>query len=225
MRRAYVAILGNFILAFICNVPNYLNLSISKMEFYGEDIYLVGFSQLAQTTSLREWNIWIYSVVMKLLPCISLSVLSIAIMRKLLIVGQRRAAMMSSKRDNQRAAEAERQAERVTWMLLAILVLFLVSEVPQGILGLLSAIPRAGFFPCYRKLGDVMDMLVLFNSAVNFILYCAMSQQFRITFRLLCKECCDSLPCHCKCCNTISTSLESTRQYVNNSNTTCTTCV
>lgn len=196
-----MAILGNFTLAIVCNIPSYLNISIRQKEINGNYLYIIGFSELSENTSLKDWNFWIYSVVLKLLPCVSLSVLSIAIMRELLLVGQRRAAIMGH-RDDGRAAEAERQAERVTKMLLAILILFLVSEVPQGILGLLSAIPNAGFFPCYKNLGDVMDMLVLFNSAVNFILYCFMSQQFRTTFKKLCNECWSIWPSleYIKCC-------------------------
>lgn len=34
-------------------------------------------------------------------------------------------------------------------------------------------------------LGEVMDILALINSGINFILYCSMSRQFRKTFTLL----------------------------------------
>ena len=178
-------------------------------SYQGEQFYIVGFSDLAVSTDLKTFNFWIYSVVLKLLPCVALSVLSAMLIRELLIAGQRRAAIMS-KRDNGRAVEAERQAERVTRMLLAILILFLVSEVPQGILGLLSGIPQAGFFKCYQKLGDVLDMLVLFNGAINFILYCVMSQQFRTTFKHLCTLCSNkicSVGCR-NCCNKSNPNLE-----------------
>lgn len=33
--------------------------------------------------------------------------------------------------------------------------------------------------------GDLMDILALINSSINFILYCSMSRQFRSTFTLL----------------------------------------
>lgn len=33
--------------------------------------------------------------------------------------------------------------------------------------------------------GDVIDILTLINSAINFILYCTMSRQFRMTFNQL----------------------------------------
>ena len=54
----------------------------------------------------------------------------------------------------------------------------------QGIMGILSGILGNKFFIyCYTPLGELMDMLVLINCMVNFILYCIMSRQFRITFR------------------------------------------
>ena len=52
----------------------------------------------------------------------------------------------------------------------------------QGILGMLSAIWGKQFFiECYNPVGEMMDMMALTNSAVNFILYCLMSSQFRTT--------------------------------------------
>lgn len=41
----------------------------------------------------------------------------------------------------------------------------------------------------YQFSGDIIDMLTLVNSAINFILYCTMSRQFRKTFKkLFCKS-------------------------------------
>ena len=39
------------------------------------------------------------------------------------------------------------------------------------------------FISCYTPLGEMMDMMALTNCMVNFILYCTMSRQFRITFK------------------------------------------
>lgn len=38
-------------------------------------------------------------------------------------------------------------------------------------------------FPCVS--GEVMDIIALINSAINFILYCSMSRQFRTTFKMV----------------------------------------
>ena len=56
------------------------------------------------------------------------------------------------------------------------------AEFPLGILGLLSAIHGETFFKtCYNPIGEMLEMLTLTNSAINFILYCLMSSQFRAT--------------------------------------------
>lgn len=68
-------------------------------------------------------------------------------------------------------------------MLVAVLFLFLITEFPQGIFGLLIGIRGKCFFlKCYQNLGELMDILALINGAINFILYCCMNRMFRITF-------------------------------------------
>jgi hypothetical protein len=53
----------------------------------------------------------------------------------------------------------------------------------QAVLGVLSGLKGPCFFQtCYQVLGEMLDLLALFNGAVNFLLYCAMSRQFRATF-------------------------------------------
>jgi hypothetical protein len=94
-----------------------------------------------------------------------------------LLPTERRAAYKSVKR-----------TDRTTKMLVAVLILFLITELPQGILGLLSIILGKCFFrTCYHLFGEFMDILALLNGSINFILYCSMSRQFRTTFALLFK--------------------------------------
>ena len=53
----------------------------------------------------------------------------------------------------------------------------------QAILGMLAAFDPNKFFPhCYLPLGDVMDIMAIGNSTINFIVYYFMSKQFRKTF-------------------------------------------
>ena len=50
-------------------------------------------------------------------------------------------------------------------------------------MGFFNAVIGEKFFQhCYHPMGDFMDEMALINSAVNFILYCLMSKQFRKTF-------------------------------------------
>ncbi|KAK2579309.1 hypothetical protein KPH14_008262 [Odynerus spinipes] len=169
-------------------------------------LYFVRLTETARVHGmLKEMNFWIYSVVIKLIPCLALTILSIKLVLVLLEAKERRKKLTSTvlktnderlaevpndagkkKKKTSRNMEKERQTDRTTMMLLAVLLLFLLTELPQGVLGLLSVILGSSFFlTCYVMLGDVIDILTLINSAINFILYCAMSRQFRMTFKQL----------------------------------------
>ncbi|XP_013136980.1 PREDICTED: probable G-protein coupled receptor 139 [Papilio polytes] len=92
-------------------------------------------------------------------------------------------------------SKAEKRTDRTTKMLVAVLLLFLLTEFPQGILGLMSgALGRCFFKRCYDLFGELMDALALLNGAINFILYCSMSRQFRTTFGQLIRNRCTTTP-------------------------------
>lgn len=83
-----------------------------------------------------------------------------------------------------RPSRCEKRTDRTTMLLVAVLLLFLITEFPQGILGLLSGIlPKCFFTRCYQMFGDLMDLLALINAAVGFVLYGLMSKQFRTSFK------------------------------------------
>ncbi|XP_066148665.1 G-protein coupled receptor dmsr-1-like isoform X2 [Euwallacea fornicatus] len=139
-------------------------------------------------------SIWIYTVLLKFVPCLLLTLLSNKINCALMEAKRRRMKLLSGNKklaedDVTKKASAvqvyrENQADRTTHMLLAVLILFLVTEFPQAILGLISAVLGKIFLKeCYAPLGDVMDIMALINSSINFILYCTMSRQFRTTFQ------------------------------------------
>ena len=71
--------------------------------------------------------------------------------------------------------------ERVdtTKMLLIVCILFLITEFPQAILIFVSIFDSNFYNFVYKPLGDLMDVLVLINNSINFILYCTMSNEFR----------------------------------------------
>lgn len=67
-------------------------------------------------------------------------------------------------------------------MLITLVILFVITELPQGILVLVSSVSDDFFQKVYGKLADLIDLIVLVNSSINFILYATMSQRFRETF-------------------------------------------
>lgn len=224
--RSIVAIVSAYLICPLICVPLYVTTSIQeRRQLFDSDGQYVNNSLYNETTlpenitngtifvvslsdTAKVLNFWMYSVVIKLIPCLALTILSLRLILALMEAKKRRkklaeATMVKSeevsaefcsskkkKRKSSRLMDKEKQTDRTTKMLLAILLLFLLTEFPQGVLGLLSVILGPKFFKkCYINLGEVMDILALINSAINFILYCAMSRQFRMTFKqLFCKR-------------------------------------
>ncbi|KAK4475384.1 hypothetical protein MN116_002445 [Schistosoma mekongi] len=76
-----------------------------------------------------------------------------------------------------------RSANQTTYMLLTIIILYIVTYLPQSALLLLNNFQGECFSATvYERLGDFLDFLTLINNGLNFILYCVMSRQFRYTF-------------------------------------------
>ncbi|EDV96811.1 GH16474 [Drosophila grimshawi] len=167
-------------------------------------VYKLYHSELAlNDRPLRNATFLIYSVLIKLIPCFALTVLSVRLIGALLEAKKRRKILACNAANDMqpivngkvvipthpkscKLLEKEKQTDRTTRMLLAVLLLFLITEFPQGIMGLLNALLGDAFLmQCYLKLSDLMDILALINSSINFILYCSMSRQFRSTFTLL----------------------------------------
>ena len=189
-RRSIVAIVSAYLFCPVICVPLYVTTSIKESsQLIGNDGMVVNAS-LYNVTDLPEGvtngtiflvslsknakklNFWMYSVVIKLIPCVALTVLSLRLILALVEAKKRRkklseATMVKSeevsaefcsgkkrKKKSTRLMDKERQTDRTTKMLLAILLLFLLTEFPQGVLGLLSVILGTKFFEnCYVKLG------------------------------------------------------------------------
>ncbi|XP_043220574.1 G-protein coupled receptor dmsr-1-like [Amphibalanus amphitrite] len=188
MRNTFVSIVSVYIACPVICAPTYLTYAITP-ERGDQQRFVVNFSELSQRHDrlLEKLNFWVYSVHVKLLPCAILTIFSSCLISELYKAKRRKASLLRrSTAGAAKVSAAERHAVRTTRMLLAVLLLFLATELPQGVLSLLSGVLGKGFHDqCYNKLGDLMDILALVNSSMNFIFYCSMSSQFRMTFSSL----------------------------------------
>ncbi|RCN50775.1 hypothetical protein ANCCAN_03161 [Ancylostoma caninum] len=75
-------------------------------------------------------NFWMAACVLKLIPCVLLTVFMTLLVRMLIEARERRLRLCGG------VAMGNSQAERTTAMLTGIVAVFLVTELPQGILGL-----------------------------------------------------------------------------------------
>ena len=136
-------------------------------------------------------NFWMQALLGKLIPCVILLILMASIVHHLRLLQKRRQLLQQASSAHvslistyrkQSVRVSRRRANQTTVMLLVVVSLFTLTELPQGILNLLSGILPGFVLEVYDPLGDFMDILVLINTAVNFLLYCVMSKAFRETF-------------------------------------------
>ena len=171
-----------YIASAVILIPNYLTNEVD--EYYLPDnSTLYGIKDLKlgtnETRPLVLANVITYAVSAKLVPCILMIVFSGSLLISLNVRGRKRRRRLSTTTNNFR--RESRQA-KTTRMLLVVIILFLITELPQGILIVLSATVPGFFHTVYMPLGDLMDFIALVNNAINFALYCVMSTQFRTKF-------------------------------------------
>ncbi|KAJ1532349.1 hypothetical protein ONE63_000953 [Megalurothrips usitatus] len=207
MRTTGIAIVSGYVICPLLCIPAYLTFSVQASKVDPETnrtLYVVGHSELSklQDGMLQNINFWAAAWLVKVLPAAPSARRGSAAVSLVSTGSPRRRRCYrpvlpgpppgpprpcpARLCPSQRLVEKEKQTDRTTKMLLAVLLLFLITEAPQGLLGLFSVLIGNQFFgECYVKLGDVMDILALINSAINFMVYCCMSRQFRNTFNQL----------------------------------------
>ena len=205
MLRSKIAIILNYVSVVIICIPNSLITCIIKENrLIHEDSlnhttgnishsqYNFTYYNFAETSIahpfLFKFNYWIQAILIKMIPCILLVVLTICLIVAMHQANKRRMKLKSQGKKDE--SDRAREHNRTTGMLLAIVGLFLLTELPQGILTLCNIFIPNFYMDVYWPLGDVLDMLAMINNSINFVLYCTMSRQFRDTFMDVFCSCC-----------------------------------
>lgn len=142
------------------------NVTIFASAGHNVTVHKVAYQEIV--VSMPNFSLWMYSVVLKLIPCVALTILSMRLIGALLEAKRRRKQLTNSNgmktlvngkvveasRKNNKMLDKEKQTDRTTRMLLAVLLLFLITEFPQGVLGLFCIVLGNPFLTqCYVKLG------------------------------------------------------------------------
>ena len=147
---------------------------IKNLEIYVEN-----------TSTMNALNVWTFIIVGKLLPCCLISLFGGLLLRSL-----RESKKLSESLKQTTCSQRMKAHKRTTLMLCTIILMFLIAELPSAVLVFVCVFVEGFFMDYYLLFADTLDILSLINNAVNFIMYCSMSRQFR--------EClCETLP-HCK---------------------------
>lgn len=182
MARAQLAVVLVYITACLICVPNYCSMSIR--ESYNEDQNATYWVLNTNNTSpvLMDINLWTYAILAKLMPCLLMTVFGSLLLNSLREVKKKGTLLHANGRQSDAYRVRMKEHSRTTRMLVCVITLFLVVELPQGLLLLISILKRSVFSSVYSPLGDLMDDLALINNSINLIIYSAMSKSFRDNF-------------------------------------------
>lgn len=182
LTRAKFTIAATYVTCIVFCIPIYMSSTVSKIKGMDDEIfYKVCSSQISKSHDrlLRKFNFWLYSVFTKFVPCVALTVLSLGLIRAVKEANKLRQKMRNR-------SENDTSHDKTTKIILAVVLLFLLTQFPIGLLVFLSAILGTEFYDnVYINFGETIDALGLINSASNIIVYCAMNKKFRDTFSSL----------------------------------------
>ena len=197
LHRARVAVIMVCACSVTILLPNYVTLTIEKGNWSNstEVIYEVTTMNTSGTSPLEmvaRTNIWIQTFCVKLIPCGLMSVFGFLLIRTMHVWNRKRNELATGSNGGSGLSQKSclnrmRSQNRTTTMLVVIVLLFLLTELPQGFLAFGSGMSDEFLNRYYFPLGDLMDIVALVNNGINFMLYCSMSKKFRTTFlKLFC---------------------------------------
>ena len=190
IKKANLAIVLTIIWAVIINFPQCLvyNIKIfnstesnttsnSNASWYVLD---TDNKQFGNEKTINLLQFVISATLVKITPCVLLTVLSCALVKIILTAQDKYTAMQRRKGSTSTYSEQKRlrQTHQTTRMLIAVIVIFILIELPQGVLFVLSGLVKDFVDKIYWHLGNFMDLLTMIGCSINFLLYCLMSSQF-----------------------------------------------
>ena len=195
--RAKVTVVSISVVVTLVCIPNSISYELKSKPYNTSDNssnacqwWVDVKADTAKDIFLFKFNLGLQAVLVKLLPCVLLTIFSVLLI-PIMKDAEIRLKKLKTNDINMQTTESSsssyqaRRSKRRTRMLLTVAILFLVSETPQGILTLLI-LTNEDYFNMYISLGDFLDIIVLINSGINFAIYCSMNKQFRNTFVSIC---------------------------------------
>ena len=187
--KTCILVVSVYCLSVLIFIPNYIVTETEPVfaPEFNVTIYKIKTLELhfENTSTANAINVWTFIVIGKLVPCCCISLFGGLLLRTL-----KESKKLSESLKQTTCSQRMKAHKRTTLMLLTIILMFLIAELPNAVLVFVCVFVKDFFNDYYLLFADTLDILSLINNAVNFIMYCSMSRQFR--------EClCETLP-HCK---------------------------
>ncbi|CAF2683612.1 unnamed protein product [Rotaria sp. Silwood2] len=189
VNSTHVTILVWFVALLVCllMIPNYLTWSVVSQPAYihlphlytKNSTEIVYWVNTATGERLEKISFVLLALCFKILPVFILIVFSILLILNIHHARQVRERLHHHYLYVSSTTSNSKRELRTTRMLVFITLFTALVEFPQGLLFIASGIDKS-FFYLYSHLGDVWDMTSISSSFITFIMYCLMSQQFRV---------------------------------------------
>ncbi|KAK2172456.1 hypothetical protein NP493_960g03004 [Ridgeia piscesae] len=175
--RAKTVITGVSIGSTLYNIPRWFDYTPTAILSPLSNTTVVVPSRTAFSQNLIYLQVyfsWLYVPIMCIVPLLILLVLNLFLIL----------AVRHSQRQRKDMNVRQCRENSITIMLVSIVMVFIVCQVPALVYNLAYAVDNAHVQMNfgYQILSNLRNFLVNLNSAVNFILYCALGQKFRRIF-------------------------------------------
>ncbi|PAV86266.1 hypothetical protein WR25_24274 isoform B [Diploscapter pachys] len=147
-------------------LPEKIECAIKYPELRGQPVYELRFSS---NPILQSFTIWLFHLCAKIIPAIILCLMTILILKKLKQIQELSARFAT--------VEREKAYQLTTNFILIIMFMFIIVELPQGLIGILSTVFDVAQF--FYHLGDINEMMTLLTSCIIFGCFCLMNGKIR----------------------------------------------
>ncbi|XP_067939685.1 G-protein coupled receptor dmsr-1-like [Watersipora subatra] len=188
LKGVHITISVVVVLSVLVNSPQLLILRINKWidANTGESWYFLDTDGMPKhNKSIAMTQYVMTALLTKIGPCLLLIIVSALLIRFLMKTQNRYHNIRQGSIGNGSILDRRRQDQtnQTTKLLIAVAIVFTLSELPQGIcFGLSSFGLDNSLEKMYWLLGNLFDLLTMISCSVNFLLYCSMSSQFREVF-------------------------------------------
>ena len=151
---------------------------------------IIAFVPFVENHTNAYFNVyyWFRIICVHMLPCLSLVILN-SMLVETIHTSQRRRKMLLKQHRNTEGRKLK-ESNCTTLMMVAVVGLFLVVELPSGVLFIIMVVQNTFSLNIISEEKTsvttlIFNSFILLSYPVNFFIYCGMSRQFRNTFKRL----------------------------------------
>ncbi|XP_018323381.1 uncharacterized protein LOC108735748 [Agrilus planipennis] len=140
-------------------------------------------TKLGKNKTYQKVYYWFSSIVFGLLPLVLIATFNCFLVNAV-YKSQKQRKVMTNSQDQM----SQSQENRITLLLIGVVVLFLVCQTPTASFLIYDAFDETKdtYSRNIKKgLGNIFNFLITLNASCNFILYCVLSDKFRRTFKIV----------------------------------------